>query len=146
MGLDPTTLETRGVFSFGPELPMGFSAHAKRDSRDGTLYTWGLAKPPAIGVKVAKIDASGAVEKVVDLPLPGPGPRFTLIHDCAMSENHLVFIIPPWKLEPGGEMAAALLGASSFGHAFEWDDDGARGWSSFGRATSPSRTPERFHP
>ena len=125
--LDPITLETRGVFEFGPELPMGFSAHAKRDSRDGTLYTWGLAKPPAIGFKVAKIDASGAVEKVADLPLPGPGPRFTLIHDCAMSENHLVFIVPPWKLEPGGKMAAALLGASSFGHAFEWDD-GAGAW------------------
>lgn len=139
---DPGTKnEKKSVFkeSAGRRLPMGFSAHAKKDGTDGSLYTWGLAAPPAIGVQVARISATGEVTHVVDLPLcagdlDGSGSKlnalslerleFTLIHDCAMSKEHLVFVVPPWRLKPGldGKLAKALLGATSFGHAFEWDD------------------------
>ena len=119
--VDATSLRTKGVKVFGSNLPMGFSAHAKRDA-DGTLYTWGLAKPPAIGMSVAKITKDGAVEKVVPLPLNGP--EMTLMHDAAMSENYLAFIVPPWKL-PMGAMAGALSGAGSFGHAFRWAEEDA---------------------
>jgi carotenoid cleavage dioxygenase-like enzyme len=90
-------------------------------------------------VQVARISATGEVTHVVDLPLcagdlDGSGSglnalsperlEFTLIHDCAMSKEHLVFVVPPWRLKPGldGKLAKALLGATSFGHAFEWDD------------------------
>ena len=116
--------------SAGRRLPMGFSAHAKRDS-DGALYTWGLAAPPAVGVQVARISSAGEVTHVVDLPLcpdaltgalSAERLEFTLIHDCAMSAKHLVFVVPPWRLKPGGNLAKALAGATSFGHAFEWDD------------------------
>jgi carotenoid cleavage dioxygenase-like enzyme len=130
----PGSAETKSVFaeSAGRRLPMGFSAHAKRDS-DGSLYTWGLAAPPSIGVQVARISATGEVTHVVDLPLCASdlngalSPErleFALIHDCAMSEKHLVFVVPPWRLRPGfdGKLAKALAGATSFGHAFEWDD------------------------
>ena len=130
----PGSAETKSVFaeSAGRRLPMGFSAHAKRDS-DGSLYTWGLAAPPSIGVQVARISATGEVTHVVDLPLCAGdlngalSPErleFALIHDCAMSEKHLVFVVPPWRLRPGfdGKLAKALAGATSFGHAFEWDD------------------------
>jgi carotenoid cleavage dioxygenase-like enzyme len=68
---DPGTKnEKKSVFkeSAGRRLPMGFSAHAKKDG-DGSLYTWGLAAPPAIGVQVARISATGEVTHVVDLPL-----------------------------------------------------------------------------
>ena len=122
--VDPATLETKGSCIFGSGLPMGFSAHAKKDPTDGTLYTWGLAKPPAIGISVAKIAADGSVNKVVSLPLQTM--EMVLQHDCAMSENYLVFIIPPWKL-PASAMAGALSGASSFGHAFGWQE-GAGAW------------------
>ena len=120
--IDRETLDTIGPHAFeGEKLPMGFSAHAKKDPRDGTLYTWGLAAPPAIGVVAAKIDARGTVLKTAPLPLPPFA--FTLIHDCAMSENYLAFIVPPWTLEPGAGMVGALSGAASFGHAFEWRGD-----------------------
>lgn len=122
--VDPRTLETKGPCVFGSELPMGFSAHAKKDPSDGTLYTWGLAKPPAIGIKVAKISAEGKVQKVANLPLQSM--EMVLQHDCAMSENYLVFIVPPWKLPPGS-MAGALSGTSSFGHAFQWQE-GMNAW------------------
>ena len=102
----------------------GFSAHAKKDPADGALYTWGLAQPPAIGLKVAKISADGAVQKVVTLPLQSM--EMQLCHDCAMSAEHLVFMLPPWKLPPGN-MAGALAGTSSFGHAFEWQE-GVKAW------------------
>jgi carotenoid cleavage dioxygenase-like enzyme len=45
--MDPATLATKGEVVFGSSLPMGFSAHSKQDPRDGTIYTWGLNKPPA---------------------------------------------------------------------------------------------------
>ena len=94
--VDPLSLDTKGECVFGPNLPMGFSAHAKKDPKDGKLYTWGLCKPPAIGFQVARLSANGTVEKVISLPLDTP--EFTLIHDCAMSEKYLAFIVPPWKV------------------------------------------------
>ena len=58
-------LATRGEVVFGPGLPMGFSAYSKQDiDRDGTIYTWGLKKPPFIGIAVGKIAANGDVLKV----------------------------------------------------------------------------------
>ena len=94
--VDPLSLDTKGECVFGSNLPMGFSAHAKKDPKDGKLYTWGLCKPPAIGFQVARLSANGTVEKVISLPLDTP--EFTLIHDCAMSEKYLAFIVPPWKV------------------------------------------------
>jgi len=119
--VDARTLETVGEVVFGDELPMGFSAHSKRDDRDGTVYTWGLKKPPFIGIGVGKIDAKGKVTGSVDIPFPG-APEFTLLHDCAMSENYLTFFICPWILPPGN-IAGALSGLKSFGHSFEWSDE-----------------------
>ena len=132
--IDEDTLATKGLVNFESKnksetMPMGFSAHAKKDA-DGVLYTWGLASPPAIGMAVGKISESGKVLKVVDLPLCAASEQggavdyeFTMIHDCAMSEKHLVFIVPPWRLKPGFDMklVKALAGAESFGHAFAWD-------------------------
>jgi len=131
--IDADTLDTvaerafRGNGTLTSPMPMGFSAHAKKDA-DGTLYTWGLAAPPAFGIRVAKISKSGVAENVVDLPLGATGAvsfEFTLVHDCAMSEKHLVFLVPPWRLKPGmdGKLVKALAGAVSFGHAFSWDEN-----------------------
>lgn len=121
--LDPTTLATRGEVVFGPGLPMGFSAHSKQDiDRDGTIYTWGLKKPPFIGIAVGKIAANGDVLKVADFPFPELIPEFALIHDCAMSENYLTFFFCPWVL-PKNAIARALSGLNSFGHSFDWSDE-----------------------
>ena len=128
------TLATKGVVRFESEgnksekMPMGFSAHCKKDA-DGTLYTWGLSSPPAVGMRVAKLSKTGQVQKAVDLPLgntrddPAVKYEFTLIHDCAMSEKHLVFVVPPWRLKPGfdGKLVKALAVVESFGHSFSWD-------------------------
>ena len=119
--VDAKTLATKGEVVFGPELPMGFSAHSKRDARDGTVYTWGLKKPPFIGLSVAKIDAAGKVTGVADMPFPST-PEFALLHDCAMSENYLTFFICPWVLPPAN-IAGALSGLKSFGHSFEWTNE-----------------------
>lgn len=122
--VDPQTLETKGPCIFGSDLPMGFSAHAKPDPVDGTLYTWGLAQPPALGLNVAKIGANGRVQQTATLPQQTN--EMQMSHDCAMSSDHLVFILPPWKL-PTGNMAGALSGASSFGHSYSWTD-GVGAW------------------
>ena len=54
--------------------------------------------------------------------MPLDTPEFTLIHDCAMSDRFLAFVVPPWKLG-FDKVAGALSGASSFGHSFDWRDD-----------------------
>lgn len=120
--MDPATLATKGEVVFGSQLPMGFSAHSKQDPRDGTIYTWGLNKPPAIGLSVAKIDKNGKVLNVTGLPGSQPFPEFTLLHDCAMSENYLTFFVCPWILAPGNALRA-ISGLRSFGHSFEWSED-----------------------
>lgn len=122
VAMDPATLATKGEISFGSSLPMGFSAHSKQDPRDGMLYTWGLKKPPFIGISVAKVSANGEVLKVVDMPFPTGVPEFALLHDCAMSENYLTFFMCPWVL-PKENIAGALSGLSSFGHSFRWSDE-----------------------
>ena len=140
--VDPLSLETVGERVFGPNLPMGFSAHAKKDARDGRLYTWGLCKPPAVGFQVAKLAADGRVEKVVSLPLDTP--EFTLIHDCAMSDRFLAFVVPPWKLRLD-KVAGALSGATSFGHSFDWRDDLGTYLVIIEKATMAVVTGGRYH-
>lgn len=122
MAMDPKTLATKGEIVYGAALPMGFSAHSKQDPRDGTLYTWGLKKPPFIGISVGKVSATGEVLKVSDLPFPFGVPEFALLHDCGMSENYLTFFFCPWVL-PKNAILGALSGAKSFGHSFRWSDE-----------------------
>jgi carotenoid cleavage dioxygenase-like enzyme len=47
-------------------------------------------------IEVAKISATGEVENTAALPLPSA--NMVMIHDAAMSANHLVFILPPYAL------------------------------------------------
>ena len=122
VAIDPASLATRGEVVFGPSLPMGFSAHSKQDPRDGTLYTWGLKKPPFIGISVGKVNAAGEVMQVADMPFPRAAPEFALLHDCAMSENYLTFFMCPWEL-PNDAIVGALSGMKSFGHSFKWSDE-----------------------
>ena len=99
---------------------MGFSAHSKQDiDRDGTIYTWGLKKPPFIGIAVGKIAANGGVLKVAIFHFRIDSRVCVLIHDCAMSENYLTFFFCPWVL-PKNAIARALSGLNSFGHSFDW--------------------------
>ena len=122
--IDRETLKTKGEYTkkFTGDLsgfPMGFAAHSKVDANDGFMYAWGLAKPPALGHRFAKISPSGEVLKTTSVPLPDPL-GFYLLHDACDTENYIIFVVVPWKAT-AGQIMPALIGVESFGHSFSYD-------------------------
>ncbi|WP_326538804.1 carotenoid oxygenase family protein [Pseudorhodoferax sp.] len=88
--IDARTLETRGLKTWTPDYTgMPFSAHP-RIGRDGSLWNFGVSSvqgllsiyhvsPDGRGVRTASL-------KVADL---------AMVHDFAVTERHLVFLLPP---------------------------------------------------
>lgn len=111
--LDPQTLETRGPRAWAPELAgMPFSAHPKQEP-DGTTWNFGGFNGR---MAIYQIGADGRLLKhsVFDVPASA------MVHDFAVSEHYLVFLLPPVTLD----MAALRNGASMIA-AMRWHADGA---------------------
>ena len=106
--LDPDTLATRGVKTWSPELRgMPFSAHPKVES-DGTVWNFGTYNGRLV---VYEIDAAGAVRRHAVLDVKAPA----MLHDFAVSQRHLVFLLAPITLD----MAAVRAGQSMI-DAMHW--------------------------
>ncbi len=105
--LDPADLQTRGPVTWGEGLAqMPFSAHPKVDPQ-GQLWNIGTAGQRLV---VWHIDAQGRLvsARVGELPL-----AHAMVHDMAVTANHIVVPIPPVTLHfdrllNGGEPADAL--------------------------------------
>lgn len=110
--LDPATLTTRGVKTWAPELRgMPFSAHPKVEP-DGTVWNFGTANGR---LALYQIDADGSVRRhalLDDIDAPA------MLHDFAVSQHHLVFLLAPIKLD----IAAVRAGQSMLG-AMRWGAD-----------------------
>lgn len=110
--LDPATLTTRGVKIWAPELRgMPFSAHPKVEP-DGTVWNFGTANGR---LALYQIDADGSVRRhalLDDIDAPA------MLHDFAVSQHHLVFLLAPIKLD----IAAVRAGQSMLG-AMRWGAD-----------------------
>lgn len=106
--LDPATLATRGVKTWAPELrALPFSAHPKVEP-DGTVWNFGTANGR---LAVYQIDAGGSVRRHAVLAVDAPA----MLHDFAVSQRHLVFLLAPLTLD----MAAVRAGASML-DAMQW--------------------------
>lgn len=107
--LDPATLATRGVKVWSPELRgMPFSAHPKVEA-DGTVWNFGTANGR---LAVYQLDAAGTVRRHALLDTRAPA----MLHDFAVSQRHLVFLLAPVSMD----MAAVRAGASMV-EAMRWD-------------------------
>lgn len=110
--LDPATLATRGVKTWTPELRgMPFSAHPKVEP-DGTVWNFGTANGR---LALYQIDAGGHVRRhavLDDIAAPA------MLHDFAVSQRHLVFLLAPITLD----MAAVRAGQSML-EAMRWGAD-----------------------
>jgi carotenoid cleavage dioxygenase len=107
--LDPSTLATRGVKVWSPELRgMPFSAHPKVQP-DGTVWNFGTANGR---LAVYQLDAAGQVRRHALLDVNAPA----MLHDFAVSQHHLVFLLAPIRMD----MAAVRAGASML-EAMQWD-------------------------
>ncbi|MFT5433952.1 MAG: carotenoid cleavage dioxygenase-like enzyme [Myxococcota bacterium] len=85
--LDPVTLETLGVESFGGAIPKRISAHSKMDPATGDFIFFSYGdRPPYMRYGVLKAD--GQVHRT-DITLPGPRrphdigvtPNYSILHD-----------------------------------------------------------------
>jgi all-trans-8'-apo-beta-carotenal 15,15'-oxygenase len=109
--LDPVTLATRGVKTWSNELRgMPFSAHPKVEP-DGTVWNFGTANGR---LAVYQIGANGQVRRHAVLDVQAPA----MLHDFAVSQHHLVFLLAPIQLN-----WAAVRAGQSMLDAMRWGAD-----------------------
>ncbi len=92
--IDPVTLETRGPFTAnGAITSKTFTAHPKIDPNTGELYAFGYAAKGETTRDIAYFvfDAEGSMVHEAWFEAP----RSAMIHDCALTENYMVFPIMP---------------------------------------------------
>jgi all-trans-8'-apo-beta-carotenal 15,15'-oxygenase len=100
--VDPETLATVGVKTWRDDLrAMPFSAHPKVDPQGGM---WNFGALPGSGhIALYQIGADGLVARTALVPVP----QQAMVHDFAVSAKHLVFVIPPYDLQPGNDISFA---------------------------------------
>jgi all-trans-8'-apo-beta-carotenal 15,15'-oxygenase len=107
--LDAKTLTTRGAVTWAPELKsMPFSAHPKVEA-DGTFWNFGTMFGKMV---IYHISAKGELLRHAIFDTPASG----MVHDFAVSQKHLVFLLPPIGID-----REALKAGKSFGEAMTWN-------------------------
>ncbi|HEU4960744.1 MAG TPA: carotenoid oxygenase family protein [Sphingomonas sp.] len=92
--IDPETLDTRGAWTAaGAITSKTFTAHPKIDPRTGELFGFGYAAKGETTRDVAYyvFDASGNLEHEAWFEAP----RSAMIHDCALTDNYVIFPVMP---------------------------------------------------
>jgi carotenoid cleavage dioxygenase-like enzyme len=113
--LDPETLDTRGLYTFGHQINelTPFSAHPKLDHRTGELFNFGVsfsASTPLINVFRFRANGELVYRKRLRLPYPAS------THDFAISERYIVVYISPLILR----MDAVLQEGATIMDALAW--------------------------
>lgn len=108
-------LETVGVYDFGGKLVDSMTAHPKICPTTGELHFFGYGNVFEPYVTYHRADANG--ELVIDRPIDVPA--MTMMHDFAMTAEHVVFMDLPVVFD--------VDVAAKGGMPFRWDDGyGAR--------------------
>ncbi len=116
--VDPLTLATVGIKTWSDELKsMPFSAHPKLDP-DGGMWNFG-ALPGADKLVIYRVGADGTMASHSVIAVP----QLAMVHDVAVSEQHLVFLVPPYDMAPGTGKSLA----------------GMHRWAGSGKAARPLR-------
>ena len=91
--MDLESLATLGVDSFGGALKRlgAFSAHPKTDPRTGEVFNFGLDFFPRPMIRCYRLTRGGRLAGIATIPIPKLG----FIHDFAITERHLVFVLGP---------------------------------------------------
>lgn len=106
-------LETVGAYDFGGRLTTAMTAHPKQDPRTGELLFFGYGFFPPY-LTYHRLSAAGELVESREIEVPGA----TMIHDFAITENHVVWLDLPLVFD---------LGMADSGVPYRWDDDyGAR--------------------
>lgn len=88
--IDPVTLDTRGPYDFGGKyLAPTFTAHPKVDGRTGEMITYGYEAEGLAtnAIWIYTVDKTGRVTSERKIRAP----YLSMVHDIAISENHIIF-------------------------------------------------------
>jgi carotenoid cleavage dioxygenase len=112
--IDPKTLGPIGRHDFGGRM-VGFttSAHPKIDGRSGQLWIHGY-QPIEPYASLYAIDPDGSVALAETLDTPWPG----MLHDMAISENHVILPLPPVVID-----FEVLAAGGVFRDAISWEPE-----------------------
>jgi all-trans-8'-apo-beta-carotenal 15,15'-oxygenase len=116
--LDPVTLETRGVFTFGDRLNdvSPFSAHPKFDPATGEMFNFGVAfsaAQPRLNVYRFGAQAQLLYRKRLRLDYP------CSVHDFSLSPRYAIFYLSPYLLD----MEALIRGGRTLMEALRWEPE-----------------------
>ena len=109
--IDPDDLSTVGVQTYNNQLQTAMTAHPKIDPDSGTMHFFGYS---VFAPYLTYHQANAAGELIKTVPLETDGPA--MMHDFAMTENHVIFMELPVKFSM---FKAVTLDPFPFG----WDDD-----------------------
>lgn len=110
--LDPVTLETKGERVWRADLKgLPFSAHPKVEP-DGTVWNFGVNYPEG-QIMVWKVGADGAVRSFGLVKERHPG----FLHDMAVTERSILFLLPPLTLDSGAWGKVSFLDAQRWNGA-----------------------------
>jgi len=88
--IDPETLDTLGVHTWGGALEGPMTAHPHVDPVSGEMVFFGYAPvPPYLRYHVAGPDGALVRSEAIDVPFP------TMMHDLVMTREHVVFLVCP---------------------------------------------------
>ncbi len=99
--LDPETLETRGVFTFGGALNSlsPFAAHPKIDPETGELFNFGISfSSTQPSLNLYRFGAAGDLIYRQRLALAEP----RSLHDFCLAGRHVAFFLAPYRLNMEG--------------------------------------------
>lgn len=109
--LNPKTLAVEGFKAWSPETAgASFSAHPRR-SPDGTVWNFGYA-PHSGKLIIYEINAQGRLLRQTAIDAP----QADMVHDFAITENFLVFLLMPLHVKPGTPAVGSL-------ERYEWRSD-----------------------
>jgi len=109
--LDPISLETMGPRAWSPELAgVPFSAHPKQEA-DGTSWNFGTANGRMV---IYQLSPAGALVNSAVFAMPASA----LVHDFAVSQRYLVFLLAPVQMD-----MPALKAGGSMMDAMRWQAD-----------------------
>jgi carotenoid cleavage dioxygenase-like enzyme len=108
--LQPTTLETIGLYDFGGKLIGPMTAHPKMDPETGEMLFFGYSPfPPFLQYHVA--DRSGALVRSEAIDIAWP----SMIHDFAITAEYVIFILCP--------LVFSFENAQQTGKLFSWEPE-----------------------
>ncbi len=110
--IDPATLASMGETDLRGLIPQAWNAHPHRVASRHTIYQFGLRIGPRCWLDVFALPSQGAPRLLTSVPVPG----VSEVHDFFVTDNHLVFVLPPLWCSP-----FAMLRNGSFVESLQWN-------------------------